>query len=67
MTISITKVKVAKLRGLLEWPRSRRYALESEVRELIGKLLYASEVVRPGKFFVRRRPSTREAMTEDRR
>ena len=55
MTISLTKAKVAKLTGiLLKWPRSRRYALESEVRELLGKLLYASEVVRPGKFFVRR-------------
>ena len=42
------------MRGLLlKWPQSRRYALESEVRELVGKLLYASEVVRPGKFFVR--------------
>ena len=55
MTTSLTKAKVAKLRGLLlKWPRGRRYALESEVRELIGKFLYASEVVRPAKFFVRR-------------
>ena len=55
MTISLTKTKVAKFRGLLlKWPRSRRYALESEVQELVGDLLYASEVVRPGKFFVRR-------------
>ena len=55
MTISLTKTKVAKFRGLLlKWPRSRRYALESEVRELVGKLLSATEVVRPGKFFVRR-------------
>ena len=55
MTISLTKAKVAKLRGLLlKWPRSCRFALESEVRELVGKLLYANEVVRPGKVFVRR-------------
>ena len=55
MTISLTKGKVARLRGfLLKWPRSRRYALESEVRDLLGTLLYASEVVRPGKFFVNR-------------
>ena len=58
MSISLTKTKVAKLRGLLlKWPRSRRHALESEVRELVGKLLYASEVVRPGKLFVRRMPN----------
>ena len=55
MTTSLTKAKVAKLRGLLlKWPRGRRYALESEVQELIGKFLYASEVVRPAKVFVRR-------------
>ena len=55
MTISLTKAKVAKLRRLLlKWPRSRRYALESEVRELVGKLLYASKVVRSGNFFLRR-------------
>ena len=55
IAISLTKAKVAKLRGfLLKWPRSRRCALESEVRELVGKLLYANEVVRPGKVFVRR-------------
>ena len=55
MTISLTKAKVAKLRRLLlKWPRSRRYALESEVRELVGNLLYDSEVVLPGKVFVLR-------------
>ena len=55
MSVSLTKAKVAKLRGLLlKWPRSRRYALESEVRELVGNLLYDSEVVLPGKVFVLR-------------
>ena len=50
MNISLTKAKVAKLRGLLfKWPRGRPYALESELRELVGNLLYDSEVVRPGK------------------
>ena len=45
MTISLTEAKVATLRGhILKWPRCRRYALESEVRELVGTLLYASEV-----------------------
>ena len=39
MTLSLTEANVAKLRGLLlKWPRSRPYALESEVRELVGKL-----------------------------
>ena len=38
MTKSLTKAKVTKLRGLLlKWTRSRRYALEPEVRELVGK------------------------------
>ena len=55
MAIALTKAKAAKLRGLLlTWPRSRRYALESEVRELVGNLLYDSEVVLPGKVFVLR-------------
>ena len=55
MTIWFTEDEVTKLRGLLlMWPRSRRYELESEVRELVGMLLYGSEVVRPGKCFVRR-------------
>ena len=54
MTMSPTKATVAELTGLLlKRPRSRRYALASEVHELIGKILYASEVVRPGKYFVR--------------
>ena len=56
MTMSPTKATVAELTGLLlKRPRSRRYALASEVHELIGKILYASEVVRPGKYFVRRK------------
>ena len=54
MTTSFTKAKVAKLREvLLKWARSRRYALESELRKLVRKLLYTREVVRPGKFFGR--------------
>ena len=55
MAVSLTDARVAKLRSLLlTWPQNRRYALEAEVRELVGTLLYASEVLRPGNFFVRR-------------
>ena len=55
MTISLPQGKVIQLRELLAgWPRDRRSAPESELRSLMGKLLHVCEVVRPGKFFVRR-------------
>ena len=55
MTISVTQEKVAQLRALLaEWPTDRRVATIKEVRSLLGKLLHLCEVVRPGKYFVRR-------------
>ena len=55
MTFSVTQEKVAQLRALVaEWPTDRRVATVKEVRSLLGKLLYLCEVVRPGKFFVRR-------------
>ena len=55
MTISVTREKVAQLRALLaKWPTDRRVATVKEVRSLLGKLLHLCEVVRPGKFFVRR-------------
>ena len=55
MTISLPQGKFGQLRELLAgWPRERRSAPESELRSLMGKLLHVCEVVRPGKFFVRR-------------
>ena len=55
MVISLTSAKLLQLRILLEaWPPSRTVASERELRSLMGKLLHVSEVVRPGKFFVRR-------------
>ena len=55
MTISVTQENVAQLRALsAEWPTDRRVATVKEVRSLLGKLLHLCEVVRPGKFFVRR-------------
>ena len=39
---------------MAEWPTDRRVATVKEVRFLLGKLLHLCEVVRPGKFFVRR-------------
>lgn len=55
MTIAVPQEKVVQLRALLEeWPGDRREAPVKEVRSLLGKLLHLSEVVRPGKFFVRR-------------
>ena len=55
MTISLPPAKLARLRALLrQWPDDRAFASESELRTLTGKLLHVCEVVRPGKFFVRR-------------
>ncbi len=55
MTISVPPRKIADLRGILDqWPVERKEAPVEEVRSLVGKLLHLSEVVRPGKFFVRR-------------
>ena len=55
MSISVSQEKVAQLRATLaQWPVDRRVASVREVRSLVGKLLYLSEVVRPGNFFVRR-------------
>ncbi|CAB1102718.1 unnamed protein product [Ectocarpus sp. CCAP 1310/34] len=55
LTISVSQEKVAKMRAMLaEWPVERRVATVTEVRSLLGKLLHLCEVVRPGKFFVRR-------------
>ena len=48
-------VKLLQLRILLEaWPPSRTVASEYELRSFMGKLSHVSEVVRPGKIFVRR-------------
>lgn len=55
MTTSVPQEKVVQLRALLdEWPVDRREAPVKAVRSLLGKMLHLSEVVRPGKFFVRR-------------
>ena len=55
MVISLTSAKLLQLCILLEaWPPSRTVASEYELRSLMGKLLHVSEVVRPGKCFVRR-------------
>lgn len=55
MSIEVSLDKLHALRALLQsWPASRTVAVETDVRSLIGKLLYLCEVVRPGKFFVRR-------------
>ena len=55
MMISVTQEKVAQLRALVaEWPTDLRVSTVKEVRSLLGKLLHLCEVVRPGKFFVRR-------------
>ena len=55
MTIAVTPEKIAKTQALLaEWPGDRRTACVHDVRSLLGKLLHLCEVVRPGKFFIRR-------------
>ena len=55
MVISLTSAKVLQLSLLPEaWPPARAVAYEYELRSLMGKLLHVSEVVRPGKLFVRR-------------
>ena len=55
MTVAVTPEKIANTQALLaEWPDDRRPACVHEVRSLLGKLLHLCEVVRPGKFFIRR-------------
>ena len=55
MTITLPPAKLVQLRDLLrQWPNDRVSASEVELRSLTGKLLHVCEVVRPGKFFVRR-------------
>ena len=55
MVICLTSARLLQLSLLLEaWPPARTVASEYELRSLIGKLLHVSEVVRPGKLFVRR-------------
>ena len=55
MTISVPLEKLERLRDTLnEWSRDRVVASEEELRSLIGRLMHLCEVVRPGKYFVRR-------------
>ena len=55
MTISVPLEKLERLRDTLsEWSPDRVVASEEELRSLIGRLLHSCEVVRPGKYFVRR-------------
>ena len=55
MTISVPLEKLKQLRDTLhEWCPDRVLASEEELRSLIGRLLHFCEVVRPGKYFVRR-------------
>ena len=55
MTIGLSAEKWNELyTALKEWPPSRTFAPEREVQSLLGKLLHACYVFRPGKFMVRR-------------
>ena len=55
MTISVPHAKLERLRNTLsEWSPDRLVASEEELRSPIGRLLLLCEVVRPGKYFVRR-------------
>ena len=55
MTITLSPAKLAKLRdSLRQWPEDQVSASDVELRSLTGKLLHVCEVVRPGKFFIRR-------------
>ena len=55
MVICLTSAKLLQLSLLLEaWPPARAVASEYELRSSMGKLLHVSEVVLPGKSFVRR-------------
>ena len=55
MTISVPTDKRERLRATInEWPTTRCFASESELRGVIGSFLHICEVVRPGKYFVRR-------------
>ena len=55
MAISVPLEKLERLRDTLnEWSPDRVIASEEELHSLISRLLYLCEVVRPGKYFVRR-------------
>ena len=55
MTISVPLEKLERPRDTLrEWSLDRVVASEGEFRSLIGRLSQLCEVVRPGKYFVRR-------------
>ena len=57
MTVSVplAKPKLERLRHMLiEWSPDHVVTSEEELRSLIGRLLHFREVVRPGKYFVRR-------------
>ena len=55
ITISVPLKKLERLRDTLhEWSPDRVVASEGGLRSLIGRLLHLCEVVRPGKYFVRR-------------
>ena len=55
MTISVPVAKLERLRDALsEWPSDRDVASEDESRFLIGRLLRLCELVRLGKYIVRR-------------
>lgn len=55
MTIAVPQEKISRLRVMLDqWPGERTTASVKDVRSLLGKLLHLCEVVRPGKFFIRR-------------
>lgn len=50
LTISLPEAKTLHLQNmLLDWPTSRKPALESNVRAVTGTLLHVCEIVRPGK------------------
>lgn len=56
MALSVPVAKLEQLRDTLgEWHSDHTFASQAELRSLIGRLLYLREVVRPGRYLVRRR------------
>lgn len=55
MTISLPESKLHSYSQMLaEWPPTRRSAPTKQVLSLLGKLIHAATVLRPGRFFVTR-------------
>ena len=61
MTIPLPATKVEELNEMLyDWPAGRRTATVREVLVLAGKVQHVANMIRSGRYFVRRLPHLRK-------